>query len=99
MAGTNGGAERERENHYRRATMFHPLRQRIGRLLLGETEGSAAELSAALGQPPARVRYHLRVLVRRRVLKVVPKRRPTPPRYRWSKEARWAREMLLEGDE
>jgi DNA-binding transcriptional ArsR family regulator len=79
--------------------MLHPLRQRIARLLAAGVEVAAAELSTKLDQPLARIRYHLRVLVRRRVLKVVPRRRPTPPLYRWSDDARWAREMLVEEDE
>ncbi len=99
MAGTSDGSEREVENHYRRAAMFHPLRQRIGRLLTGGAEVGAAELSLELGQPLGRISYHLRVLVRRRVLKVVPRHRPTPPLYRWSEEAGWAREMLVGEDE
>lgn len=98
MAGSSD-RERERESHYRRAAMFHPLRQRIGRTLAGGVELAAAELSAKLEQPLGKIGYHLRVLVRRRVLKVVPKRRPTPPLYRWSEDARWAREMLVEEDE
>ncbi len=98
MAGSSD-RERERESHYRRAAMFHPLRQRIARLLSSGVEVAAAELSAKLEQPPGRIGYHLRVLVRRRVLKVAPSRRPNPPRYRWSDDARWAREMLVEEDE
>jgi DNA-binding transcriptional ArsR family regulator len=98
MAGS-GDREHARENHYRRAAMFHPLRQRISRLLVGDVEAAAAELSAKLEQPLGMVGHHLRVLVRRRVLKVVPARRPTPPRYRWADDARWAREMLVEEDD
>jgi hypothetical protein len=98
MAGPS--REHESESHYRRAAMFHPLRQRIGRLLSGGVpEVGAGELSAELEQPVGRIAYHLRVLVRRRVLKVVPRRRPAPPLYRWSEDAGWAREMLVEGEE
>lgn len=97
MAGSSD-REQARENHYRRAAMFHPLRQRIARLLSAGSDISAAELSAKLGQPLGTIRHHLRVLTRRGVLKVVPKRRPTPPRYRWSDDAGWAREMLVEGE-
>jgi Helix-turn-helix domain len=99
MAGSIDGGERNRENHYRRAAMFHPLRQRIAHLLSGGVETAAIELSAKLEEPLGRIAYHLRVLVKRGVLKVVPKRRPTPPIYRWSDDARWAREMLVEEDE
>lgn len=98
MAGS-GDREREREDRYRGAAMFHPLRQRIARPLAGGMEASAAELSVELDQPLARIRYHLRILVRRRALKVVPRQRPAPPLYRWSEDARWAREMLVEEDE
>jgi DNA-binding transcriptional ArsR family regulator len=98
MAGSSDGRERGREDYYRRAAMFHPLRQGIARLLSGGVEATAAELSVKLDQPFARIRYHLRILVRRRALKVVPKRRPNPPLYRWSDDARWAREMLVEED-
>lgn len=97
MAGSND-REHERENHYRRAAMFHPLRQRIARSLSGGVELAAAELSAKLEQPLGNIGYHLRVLVKRRVLKVVPRRRPSPPLYRWSEDARWAREMIIEED-
>lgn len=99
MAGSSGGKEHDKENHYRQAAMFHPLRQRIARLLSGGGEVAAGELSAKLEQPLGRIAYHLRILVRRRVLRVVPKRRPAPPRYRWSEDARWAQEMLVEEDE
>jgi DNA-binding transcriptional ArsR family regulator len=99
MAASGDSRGRDREVRYRRAAMFHPLRQGIGRLLSGGAETAAVELSAKLGQPLGRIGYHLRVLVKRRVLKVVPKRRPTPPLYRWSEDARWAREMLVEEDE
>jgi len=99
MAGTSEGGKRERETHYRRAAMFHPLRQRIGRLLPAGAEIAAAELSTKLEQPLGRITYHLRVLVRRGVLKVVSKRPHTPPLYRWSDDAGWAREMLVEDDE
>jgi DNA-binding transcriptional ArsR family regulator len=98
MAGSSD-REHARENHYRRAAMFHPLRQRIAHLLLGEVDTGATELSLKLEQPLPRIGYHLRVLTKRRVLKAVPRRRPAPPLYRWSDDAEWAREMLVEEDE
>jgi hypothetical protein len=79
--------------------MFHPLRQRIARLLADGEEAAAGSLSAELEQPLGRIAHHLRILVRRRVLRVVPRRRPAPPLYRWSDDAQWAREMLVEEDE
>jgi DNA-binding transcriptional ArsR family regulator len=98
MAGS-GDRESERENHYRRAAMFHPLRQRIARVLSGGAEVAAAELSTKLEQPLGTIGRHLRVLRRRGVLKVVPRRRPTPPLYRWADDAEWAREMLVEEED
>lgn len=102
MAGPEDAGEHEdRESRYRRAAMLHPVRQRIARLLADGAELRVAEVADALGQPRGRIAYHLRLLVKRGVLKVVPRRRPAPPRYRWSSEAEWAREMLVdeEGDE
>jgi DNA-binding transcriptional ArsR family regulator len=99
MAASSDGREREGENHYRCATMFHPLRQRIASSLSGDVELVPAELAAKLEQPLGRIGYHLRILLGRRVLKVVPRRRSAPPRYRWSDDAEWAREMLIEEDE
>jgi hypothetical protein len=98
MAGTSDGGEREVESHYRRAAMFHPLRQRIARLLSGGVEMASSELSTKLEQPLGKVAFHLRILVRWRVLKVVPRRRPTPPHYRWSEDAGWAKEMIVEDE-
>jgi DNA-binding transcriptional ArsR family regulator len=100
MAGKEDERKRsERENRYRRAAMLHPLRQRIARLLADGEELGSAEIAAELDEPPARIAHHLRVLVRRGVLRVVSQRPPAPPRYRWSREARWARAMLVEEDE
>lgn len=96
MAGSSD-REHAREDHYRLAAMFHPLRQRIALSLSGGAEASAAELARELEQPLGRICHHLRVLARRRVLKVVPRPRPAPPLYRWSDDAGWAREMLVEG--
>ena len=79
--------------------MFHPLRQRIARSISAGAGTGAAELSRELEQPLGRIHYHLRALVRRRVLKVVAQRRPAPPLYRWSDDAAWARDMLVEEDD
>jgi DNA-binding transcriptional ArsR family regulator len=79
--------------------MFHPRRQRIARLLSDGAEVGAAELSATLEQPLGTIGRHLRVLRRRGVLKAVPRRRPTPPLYRWADNAEWAREMLVEEED
>ncbi len=99
MAGSSEGRRGDRESHYRCAAMFHPLRQRIARLLSAGAEAGAGELSAELEQPLGTIGHHLRVLTRRRVLRVVPRRRPAPPLYRWSDDAEWALEMLVEEDE
>ena len=100
MAGSkDDGRRRDRENHYRCATLLHPLRNRILRLMLAGREAGAGEIAAELDEAPGRIAYHLRVLLRRDALKVIPKCRPAPPRYRWSPEAAWARKMLGEIDE
>jgi hypothetical protein len=98
MAGSGHDGERDRESHYRRAAMSHPLRRHIARRLSHDEEAGTAEISAELGEAHGRIAYHVRVLARRGVLRVVPKRRPAPPLYRWSADARWAREMLAEED-
>lgn len=98
MAGSSD-REQAREDHYRRAAMFHPLRQRIARLLSSGSEATAVELSTKLQQPLGTIGHHLRVLRRRGVLRAVPRRRPTPPRYRWSDDAEWARGLLVDGEE
>lgn len=90
----HSGGERRR----RCAVMLHPLRQRIGRLLLDDRESGAAEIAAELEEAPATIAYHLRLLFRRQVLKAVPSGRPSPPVYRWSPEAGWARKLLGEDD-
>jgi DNA-binding transcriptional ArsR family regulator len=100
MAGTGGGGKRrDKENHYRQATLAHPLRQRILRLILDGTEADAAEIAAELDEALGRIAYHLRILVKRDALKVVARRRPSPARYRWSPHAQWARKMLEGGGE
>jgi DNA-binding transcriptional ArsR family regulator len=94
-----GGKCRDKENHYRCAVLLHPLRHRILRLVFGGEEVGVGEIAAALDRAPGEIAYHLRVLVRRRALKVVPKCRPVSPHYRWSPDAEWARKMLDEIDE
>jgi len=79
--------------------MLHPLRQRIGRMLVDGREASAAEIAAELKEAPARIAFHLRQLFRRGVLKAVPSGSPSPPVYCWSQEAEWARKLLGEDDE
>ena len=95
----DGGERRDKQNHYRCAVMSQPLRRRIACLYLGGEEVGTAEIAAELDREIGRIAYHLRLLVRRDVLKVVPKCRPTPPLYRWSPQAEWARKMLGENDE
>jgi DNA-binding transcriptional ArsR family regulator len=89
---------RDRQPHRRCALMSHPLRQRIGRLLVDGREAGADEIAAALDESADRVAYHLRLLFRREVLEAVPKCRPAPPCYRWSPQAQWARKLLGESD-
>jgi DNA-binding transcriptional ArsR family regulator len=100
MAGRkDSGGCGEGEERYRCAAILHPLRQRILRLMRDGGERGIDEIAAELGQPRGRVAGHVRVLVRRRALAVVPRTRPNPPLYRWSPEAEWARKMLDEIDE
>lgn len=100
MAGSkDGGKRRDKENHYRCAALLHPLRHRILVLMADGREIDRGEIAAELEEAPARIAYHVRVLLRRKALKVVPKCRPTPARYRWSPDAAWARKMLGEIDE
>jgi DNA-binding transcriptional ArsR family regulator len=100
MAGLEDGEKRrDRESHYRQAALLHPLRERILRLMSGREEAAAGEIAAELNEAPARVLYHLRVLLRRDALKVVPRCRPAPPHYRWSPDAEWARKLLDEIDD
>jgi DNA-binding transcriptional ArsR family regulator len=101
MAGPprDGGERRDKESHYRRAALEHPLRLRIARRLAGGEEASRGELAVELEAAPSRVAYHLRLLRRRRVLQVAPRRNPAPPRYRWGPDAEWALEMLAGKDE
>lgn len=89
----SGGGGRHRR---RCAVMLHPLRQRIGRMLVDGRKASAAEIAAELDEAPARVAYHLRLLFRRGVLRAVPPGRPSAPVFRWSPDARWARKLLGE---
>jgi DNA-binding transcriptional ArsR family regulator len=100
MAGPKDrGQHRDKENHYRCAALLHPLRHRILRLMLGGTEAGAGGIATELNEAPGRIAYHLRILVRRNAVKVVPRRRPAPPHYRWAPDAGWARKMLDEIDE
>jgi DNA-binding transcriptional ArsR family regulator len=100
MAGSkDGGKRRDRENHYRCAAFLHPLRHQILCLTFGSEGVGVGEIATELDEAPGRVAYHLRVLTRRNALKVVPKRRPAPPLYRWSPDAEWARKMLGELDD
>lgn len=97
MAGSKDGDKgRDKEGHYRRAALRHPLRQRIARLIAGRGEAAAVEIAGEIEETLGRVGYHLRVLTRLGVLRAVPKVNPTPPHYRWSTQAQWAREALGE---
>jgi DNA-binding transcriptional ArsR family regulator len=93
--GHSGGGRRRR----RCAVILHPLRQRIGRLLVDGREAGAAEIAAELEQAQARVAYHLGLLFRCEVLEAVPSGHPSPPVFRWSPQAEWARKLLGEDDE
>lgn len=101
MAGTGDERKRrDREKHRRRAVICQPLRREIGRLLAADDrEAGALELAAELELSPGLVGYHLRVLARNDVIGIVADRGHSPPVYRWSPRAQWARKMLGEGEE
>jgi DNA-binding transcriptional ArsR family regulator len=95
----DGRRRRSRIEHLRLAALSHPQRQAILRLLLDDREADSGEIAAELEDDRGRIAYHLRVLVRCDALRVVARRRPAPPLYRWSPDANWARKMLGEIDE
>jgi DNA-binding transcriptional ArsR family regulator len=100
MAGPkDSGRSRGGESHYRCAALLHPLRHRILRLMSAGEEAGPGEIAAELDEAPARIAYHLRLLVGRNALKVVPKRRPAAAHYRLAPDAEWVRKMLGEVDE
>jgi hypothetical protein len=100
MAGPeDGDKRRDRESHYRRAAVLHPLRRKVLRLAGDRKERGVAEIAAKLEQPPVRVAYHVRALLRRRALRIAPRRRPNPPLFFQAPEAEWVREMLDEIDD
>jgi DNA-binding transcriptional ArsR family regulator len=99
MAGTRDSGCGEGEDRRRCATVLHPLRRGILRLLRDGRELDVDEIAAELDQSPARVAAHVRVLVRRGVLKIEPRTKPNRPRYRWSPDADWARKLLDEIDD
>lgn len=97
MAGSkDGGERREKEHHYRRAALAHPVRQGILCLMLDGMEAGAAEIAVVLAEEPGRIAYHLRVLTRRRAVRGIAKDPPAPPYYRLAPQALWARRMLAE---
>lgn len=97
MAGSKDGRERrDKEQHFRRAALAHPVRQGILCLMLDGMEAGAAEIAAELGQAPGTIAHHLRVLTRRGALRGIAKDRPAPPYFRLAPHALWARKMLAE---
>jgi len=97
MAGPKDGHEgRDKEHHYRRAALAHPVRQGILCLMLNGMEAGATEIASALAEEPGRIAYHLLVLTRRGALKGVARDRPAPPCFRLAPRALWARRMLAE---
>jgi DNA-binding transcriptional ArsR family regulator len=99
MAGSRDSGCGEGEDRRRCAAVLHPLRRGILRLLRDGRELDVEELAGELGQPPAGVAAHVRVLVRCEVLRIEPRTKPNRPRYRWSPDADWARKLLDELDE
>lgn len=99
MAGPEDDGKRHGgESRYRCAALLHPVRLQMLRLVRDDRELGAGELAEELEQPPARIGYHLRILVRRHAFRVVSRRRPNPPRYRQAQEAEWVRKFLAEVD-
>jgi DNA-binding transcriptional ArsR family regulator len=97
MAGSKGGGKRrDKEQHYRRAALAHPVRQGVLRLLLDGMEAGAVEIAAELNEAPGRIAHHLRALRRRGVVRGVAKDPPAPPRFRLAPQTMWARKMLAE---
>lgn len=97
MAGSkDGGERRDKEQHYRRAAVAHPLRQGILRLMLSGMEAGAVEIAAELSAAPGKITHHLRVLRQRGALKGIAKDPPAPPCFRLAPGAPWARKMLAE---
>ena len=97
MAGSKDGRERrDKEHHYRRAALAHPVRQGILGLMLDGMEAGASEIATVLAEEPGRIAYHLRVLRGRGALKGIARDRPAPPCYRLAPQALWARKMLAE---
>jgi len=100
MAGSKGGGERrDREEHYRRAALAHPLRREILRLMPEDGEAEAVGIAAELAAVPGHIAYHLRVLRTCGALQGVAKDPPAPPHFRPAPQAPWVRKMLAEFDE
>lgn len=68
-------------------------------MLVDGSEAGATEIAAELKEAPARIAYHLGLLFRCGVLEAVPSGHPSPPVFRWSPQAEWARKLLGEDDE
>jgi hypothetical protein len=99
MAGLEDcGKDGSREGHFQCAAVLHPLRGQILRLMLSGKERSVTGIAAEVGQPRARIAYHLRILIRRNALKARSGSGSGPPLYRWAPRAHWARKMLEEID-
>lgn len=97
MAGSEDGKRRlDRESRIRCAAILHKLRRAILEMTDESRRLGAREISAMLHVPPAKIAYHLRVLVRCGALKAVGQ---APPRFTWSPQATWLRKMLEELDE
>ncbi|MGC1850822.1 MAG: hypothetical protein WA687_00105 [Solirubrobacterales bacterium] len=97
MAGSGNGKRRlDPESHYHCAAILHKRRRAILELTDENRRLGEREISAVMQVPPAKVAYHLRVLVRCGALKAVGR---APPRFTWSPQATWLRKMLKELDE
>lgn len=68
------------------------------RLMLDGREADANEIAGELSEPPEKVLYHLRVLLKRKALRAKARGGSAPVLYRWTR-AQWTRELLSEGGE
>lgn len=92
---------RDREERRRRAVICQPVRRRIGLLLAAdeEREAGALELAEELELPAGLAGYHLEVLAKHDVTELAADGASSPPLYRWSPRADWARKLLEDGGE
>lgn len=77
------------------AALAHPLRARI-LAVLTDRSATAGELATEVGEPPAKVRYHLRILARSKLIGL-----QGATRRRGAREQRWIAitHQVIQGDQ